>query len=246
MKCWKSLLALAVISIWFPLFFLLRYESLLWGILLTLWVATVLWIGMRFIQRDSEIRQRAVIQSIERTAIKTLNHHRHDWMNDLQILYGYIQLGKHDKTVGCVGRIKERMEVESKIATLGIPSLVFYLQSFRTIGSNIELEVVVLNDLQLADRMRQEDSETWVSAIMQTIRAYQYSNLAPSGESRKLILTLYEEHGEVVAHFEGEGSQVDSEVLQKQIHNVVQSDRITTKQLQSSQASIQLRVPCDT
>ncbi|MGF7047201.1 sensor histidine kinase regulating citrate/malate metabolism [Paenibacillus sp. DS2015] len=201
---------------------------------------------MRSIQRNSEVKQKVAIRSIEQTAIKTLNHHRHDWMNELQILYGYIQLGKHDKSVGCVGRIKERMEVESKISTLGIPSLVFYLQSFRTIGSNIELEVVVLNDLQLADRMRQEDSEIWVSAIMQTVRAYQYSHFVTSGESRKLILTLYEEQGEVVAHFEGEGSQVDSEMLQKQIHNVVQSGRLTTKQLQSSQASIQLRVPCDT
>lgn len=246
MKSWKSLLTLAVISIWFPLFFLLRYESLLWCILLILWVAAVLWIGMIYFQRDSEVKRRAVIQSIEQTAIKTLNHHRHDWMNDLQILYGYIQLGKHDKSVGCVGRIKERMEVESKIAMLGIPSLVFYLQSFRTIGSNLELEVVVLNDLYLADRMRQEDSETWISAIMQTIEAYQYSNLVASGESRKLILTLYEEHGEVVAQFEGGGSQVDSEMLQKQIHNVVRSNRLITKHLQSSQASFQLRVPCDT
>ncbi|OAB38951.1 hypothetical protein PMSD_03165 [Paenibacillus macquariensis subsp. defensor] len=246
MKSWKKLRALAIISTWIPLSLVIWYPALIWYILLTLWVATVLWITISSIHRQSEREQRLVVQSIEQTAINTLNHHRHDWMNDLQILYGYIQLGKHDKTIDCVGRIKERIYLEGKLSKLGIPSLVFYLQSFRTIGSNVELEVNIADDLHLSGRMKQDDIENWVSAIVEAIRAYQYGELTPLGETRKLTLSFYEENGDAVAYFEGEGSHVDPEVLQQQIHNVGRSSSIKAEQVYSSQASFQLRVPCDT
>lgn len=245
MKSWKKLWAIAIISTWIPLFFVIWYPALLWYILLTLWVATVLWIVITTIHRQNERERQLVILSIEQTAIKTLNHHRHDWMNDLQILYGYIQLGKHDKLLDCVGRIKERMLIEAKIAKLGIPSLVFYLQSFRTTGSNVELEVNIADDLHLSGRLKQDDTENWVSAIVEAMRAYQYGELPPLGESRKLTLSLYEEDGEVVAFFEGEGSFSDREVLQQQINNVVRSKNIKIEQVYTAQASFQLRVPCD-
>ncbi len=247
MKSWKKLWALATMSTWIPLSLVIWYPALIWYILLTLWVATVLWVVITSIHRQNESEQRLVIQSIEQTAIKTLNHHRHDWMNDLQILYGYIQLGKHDKTIDCVGRIKERIYLDGKIAKLGIPSLVFYLQSFRTIGSNVELEINIADELQLSGRMKQEDTEKWVSAIVEAIRAYQYGERSSWGETRKLTLSFYEEDGEVVALFEGEDSHVDpEEVLQQQIHNVVRNNGKKPEQVYSTQGSFQLRVPCDT
>ncbi|OAB46654.1 Spo0B domain-containing protein [Paenibacillus glacialis] len=246
MKSWKKLWALAIISTWIPLSLVIWYPALVWYILLTLWMATVLWIVIASIHRQNEREQRLVVQSIEQAAIKTLNHHRHDWMNDLQILYGYMQLGKHDKTIDCVGRIKERMYLEGKIAKLGIPSLVFYLQSFRTIGSNVELEVNIADDLYLGGRMKPDDTQEWVSAIVESIRAFQYGELSSWGETRKLTLSLYEEDGEVVAFFEGEGSHVDPEILQQQIHNVVRSHQVKAEQIYSTQGSFQLRVPCDT
>lgn len=245
MKSWRKLWAIAVLSTWIPLFFVIWYPALLWYIVLTLWMATVLWIVITTIHRQYEKEQQLVIQSLEQTALKTLNHHRHDWMNDLQILYGYIQLGKHDKLLDCVGRIKERMLIEGKIAKLGIPSLVFYLQSFRTTGSNVELEVNIADDLHLSGRLKQDDTENWVSAIVEAIRSYQYGELASLGESRKLTLSLYEEDGEVIAFFEGEGPNGELKVPQQQINNVVRSQEVRTEQIYSSQTSLKLRVPCD-
>jgi stage 0 sporulation protein B (sporulation initiation phosphotransferase) len=245
-KSWKRLWALAVISTWIPLVLVIWYPSIIGGILLILWIAAVLWVVITCIHRQNEKEQRLVIQSVEQTAIKSLNHHRHDWMNDLQILYGYIQLGKHDKLVQCVGRIKERMEIEGKIAKLGIPSLVFYLQSFRTIGSNVELEINIADDLHLSGRINEDDTENWVTAIVESIRVYQYVGLVSWGESRKLTLSLYEEDGEIVIFFEGDGLNGDPEVLEQQIHNVVRSNRIRMEQFNSSSSSFQLRVPCDT
>ncbi|MFD2880227.1 Spo0B domain-containing protein [Paenibacillus rhizoplanae] len=80
-------------------------------------------------RRQYEEELRIQENTLQQAANRTLNHHRHDWMNDLQVLYGYIQLGKPDKSVQCVERIKERIALDSRIAKLGVPSLVFYLQS---------------------------------------------------------------------------------------------------------------------
>ncbi|AOZ91899.1 Spo0B domain-containing protein [Paenibacillus crassostreae] len=245
MKSWTRLWLLAVISIWIPIFLVIRYSSFLAYVLLVLWVAIFLGIIITFIHRQNEKEKRLIIQSVEQTAIKSLNHHRHDWMNDLQIMYGYIQLKKYDKSIECVGRIKERMELEGKIAKLGIPSLVFYLQSFRTIGSNVELEVHVADDLHLNGRIMGNDAEDWVSAIVECIRIYQYKGKISWEECRKLTLSLYEENGEIVALFECDHVISNYGDLEQEIHNVVRRNRIRMEQLKSSAFSFQLRVLCD-
>ncbi|MEC0241569.1 Spo0B domain-containing protein [Paenibacillus dokdonensis] len=209
-----------------------------------IWVAAVLAGGYMLIIRRHEQEQQALLRSFEEAAIRTLNHHRHDWMNDLQILYGYIQLGKIDKAVHCVERIKERMNQESKISKLGIPSLVFYLQSFRTSNSNLELEIAVDHDMQL-DKLSPQDGVDLAAVIMQTIRAYQYSGRVSWGDTRKLLLSLRQEGADIIVSFEEDGSMGDPEMLKQQIYNVVQGKKMKAEQLHPSQASFQLRVPCE-
>ncbi|MGN7359853.1 Spo0B domain-containing protein [Paenibacillus sp. SAF-054] len=244
MKSWKTLLAIFAISVAVPLFFVIQYRSVVWSILLVLWVAAVFAGGFILLTRLHEKEQQALLRSFEQAAIRTLNHHRHDWMNDLQILYGYIQLGKIDKAVQCVERIKERMNQESKISKLGIPSLVFYLQSFRTSGSSLELEITVDPDIQL-DKLSPEDGADLAAVIMQTVRAYQYSGRVSWGDTRKLLLTLRQEDTDVIVSFEEDGSMGDPELLKQQIYKVVQGKRMKAEQLHPSQASFQLRLPCE-
>ncbi|WP_341480135.1 Spo0B domain-containing protein [Paenibacillus dendrobii] len=227
-----------------PLYFVIQDKSLIWSIVLVLWVAAVLAGGYKVIARRRDQEQQALLRSFEEAAIRTLNHHRHDWMNDLQILYGYIQLGKIDKAVQCVERIKERMNQESKISKLGIPSLVFYLQSFRTSNSNLELEIAVDQDMQL-DKLNPQVGTELAAVIMQTVRAYQYSGKVSWGDTRKLLLSLRQDGSEIIVSFEGDGSMGDPEILKQQIYNVVQGKRMKAEQLHPSQASFQLRVPCE-
>jgi len=64
--------------------------------------------------------------------IDTLSHARHDWLNDLQLIIGYVQLRKYDKLAGCVDMLKQRMALESRAAKLGHPGLVEALLTYRT------------------------------------------------------------------------------------------------------------------
>ncbi len=81
--------------------------------------------------------------------IQTVNHHRHDWVNDLQLLFGYISMKKYDRLPAYVDTIKEKVTNDSAIAQLGVPSLVAYLLTYRTHKHSVSLDVQLGHDVQL-------------------------------------------------------------------------------------------------
>ncbi|KWX80002.1 hypothetical protein AMQ84_05295 [Paenibacillus riograndensis] len=243
MKSWKWLIWAVMLSVMLPLGLLYWHTSLLTCLLLAVWVAAVLAYSFFYNRRHFEEELRLQEKTLQQAANRTLNHHRHDWMNDLQVLYGYIQLGKPDKSLECVGRIKERIALDSRIAKLGIPSLVFYLQSFRTLRSSLELEVQVEEGLQLENKLSPDTGEELTQVIMQTVRAYQYSGLAPEGDTRKLLLGFAQDGGDILISFESEGDHGDPELLQGQIYNIVQGKIIKAEQSGRGKPNVELRLP---
>ena len=128
---------------------------------LVLWGAALgVYTAMSASRRQHERFER-MLEHAHTSSIQTLSHHRHDWMNELQVLYGYLRLGKPDKAVEIVDRIRVRMDHDSRLSHIGNPKLSVYLLSFRTICDSIRLEVVPEDGLQLgrtpaeADRIAQ-------------------------------------------------------------------------------------------
>lgn len=200
---------------------------------------------VKYISKKAEAERKQLLESVQRTAAATLGHHRHDWMNDLQILYGYIQLGKYDKLAGCVDRIKERMVADSKISRLGIPSLVFFLHSFRELNRSVQLEVSIADDLQLGDLLTVEDAEEFTEAIIETIRAYQFSGRSSWGEVLHLKLSLCREGGEVLAIFERDGGSAENaDILKRHLDLWNSGKRVLAEQVDPKLISLRLRVAC--
>ncbi|WP_238652078.1 Spo0B domain-containing protein [Paenibacillus piscarius] len=245
MKSWKSIIWAVMLSVVLPLGLVYWHTSLFTCLLLGVWVAAVLAFSFVYNRRHYEEELRIQENTLQQAANRTLNHHRHDWMNDLQVLYGYIQLGKPDKSVQCVERIKERIALDSRIAKLGVPSLVFYLQSFRTFRSSLELDIQVEEGLNLEDKLSPETGSELTSVIMQTVRAYQYSGITPQGETRRLQLSFSQEGKDVLVSFRGEGEEGHPELLQEQIYNIVQGKIMKAEQVQPAKGYVELRLPLE-
>ncbi|KGE18286.1 Spo0B domain-containing protein [Paenibacillus wynnii] len=245
MESWKSAIWAVLLSVTLPLGLVYWQTSLLTCLLLVIWITAVLVFSSFWNRRHYERELQKQERSLQQAAIRTLNHHRHDWMNDLQVLYGYIQLGKPDKTVRTVERIKERIALDSRIAKLGVPSLVFYIQSFRTHSTNLELEVIVEDELNLENKLTHEAQDELTAVITQTVRAFQYSGLAPQGEARKLIIGFTQDGGDILISFEGEGIHGNPALLQGQIYNIVQGKIMRAETLGHNQATVQLRLPLE-
>lgn len=243
MKSWKNAIAAAMLSVAAPMVVLYIAPSVWTMALLFLWIAGVLAAVQIWNTRHYERERKAQELSLQQASIRTLNHHRHDWMNELQVLYGYIQLGKPDKSVQCVERIRERMAVDSRISKLGIPALVFYLQSFRTFGGSLQLEVEIEEELQLAGRMKPEDGEELASMVSRIVRAYQYGGLAPQGESRKLVLSFREENGDLIVGFTAFAPSGSESMLKQQLDSILDKTKWKAEQKEPGGASFQLRLP---
>ena len=178
-----------------------RIASLL---LCLIWVvaAAAVWIAVERKEHAYQLDQ--AVQLMQEASIRTLNHHRHDWMNELQVLYGYIRLQKPDKTVQCVERIKDRMMMESRIAKLGEPALVLFLQSFRTASQSLQLDVILEEEVDWT--MLGSDSASLAEVLRELVDAYRLGIQPGHGDAPRLMLEFAQYEGvvEVAMQLTGE------------------------------------------
>ncbi|AWB45715.1 hypothetical protein DCC85_16975 [Paenibacillus sp. CAA11] len=239
----KTVTIAAAVLLAAPLVLFYFNRVLILHLVLILWVLAVIAGYLKYVKVQHEREKHLLMESLQRTASATLGHHRHDWMNDLQILYGYIRLGKHDKLIQSVERIKARMAEESKISKLGVPSLVYYLQSFREMNKSVQLDTHIEDELSLGSLLDQQVADELTEAVMDMIRIFQYAGRASWGESLKLDLSIYREGGEAVIRFEQEGTHSNPDTLWQNIEEALRGKHIYA--CKASEANgYELRMPC--
>ncbi|WP_028611815.1 Spo0B domain-containing protein [Paenibacillus harenae] len=230
----------AAASVLLPCAAVLIWPSRLWltaVFLVWLIAAAICWIGAE--RKEHAERTTRTIQSLQSAAIRTLNHHRHDWMNDLQVVYGYIRLNKLDKTIEYVEKISGRMAVESSISKLGVPSLVSYIQSFRTISNSLELQVVINGDIHLNEITAEADQIA--DSIIHTINAYRFAVKPNSGSSAVLKLELTLDHEALYAAFYYEGELMNEQQWKQKIQQQLEGAAMKPINLEQPYGKVLLR-----
>ncbi|MDF2670164.1 MAG: hypothetical protein K0R67_2470 [Paenibacillus sp.] len=178
--------------------------------------------------------------------IDVINHLRHDWMNDIQVLYGYLRLNKHDKLMAFMETIKQKAARESMISKLGVTELIVYLYSFRVQCPQIELEVELEQDFQLKELpVEAEQVAELVIAILDCFKTLTYES--DCGETYHLQLEWNVEEAALTLRFDFRGES-DQDTLQRQIaarvaavneHMLVQMET----EFESQWATLTIRVP---
>ena len=135
--------------------------------------------------------------------VQTINRLRHDWMNDVQVLYGYLKLKKYDKMNDYVETIVQKMIRESLISRLGIPSLVVYLQSFRAVCSSVELQVELPEPLDLNELP--VDPYGVAEMMMRIMDGFKRFAIPRGGEPNRLFLRLSAEGERLWIRFDYRG-----------------------------------------
>ncbi|TNJ67663.1 hypothetical protein FE784_04585 [Paenibacillus hemerocallicola] len=159
----------------------------------------------------------------EELFMQTINHLRHDWMNDIQVLYGYLKLKKYDKMHDYMEILKDKMFRESGISKLGIPSLIVYLQSFRVRCRSIRLDVELDPELHLA--ALPVDAQTVTDTITAVIEAIvSHADMPADGEPGKLLLRLCVREQVLAIGFEYNGSY-DGSGLERELGGLLSPSR---------------------
>ncbi|WP_229692228.1 Spo0B domain-containing protein [Paenibacillus radicis (ex Gao et al. 2016)] len=200
--------------------------------------AAVLWVWAE--RRGHSERMTQTIHSLQASGIRTLNHHRHDWMNDLQVLYGYIRMQKLDRTADYVEKIKDRMVAESNIAKLGVPSLVSYIQSFRTITNSLQLQVKNEQNIQLNEWP--DGGQPIADTLIKLISAYRLAVKTGYGDAAVLTIELTRnEDGVLYASFYYAGEINGEQHLADQIKKQLEGALLQPVELDRPQEKIVLK-----
>lgn len=178
------------------------------------------WIGISLrLNRQLKKLLRDTREAQYEEIVRTIDHHRHDWMNDVQVLFGYIQLNKHEKLLAYINKIIEQMRRESLISKLGIPFLVAYLISFRANTNALVLHVRLEQDITLA---KLGDRGIRVAQlIVDLVEAYKSSAGHGEGDANQLFITLNVWDGQLFIGFEYDGIS-DIEKLRKLLQGIIE------------------------
>ncbi|MEX1029613.1 MAG: Spo0B domain-containing protein [Paenibacillaceae bacterium] len=151
--------------------------------------------------------------------IRTIDHHRHDWMNDVQVLFGYIQLNKRDKLITYIEKICDQIRYEGLISKLGIPFLIAYFISFRAntnaliLHVRLEQEVSLVKFGELGIRIAQ--------SIITFVEAYKSAARYGEGDANQLSITMNEWDEQLFIGFEYDGIS-DIERLRSSLQEIIE------------------------
>jgi stage 0 sporulation protein B (sporulation initiation phosphotransferase) len=78
--------------------------------------------------------------------INHMKHYRHDWLNHIQIIKGYLSLGKVDVAQKFLDHVIINSHYESKISQLGNVDLAYHLLTYNWTQDRVVLEVEIEDD----------------------------------------------------------------------------------------------------
>jgi stage 0 sporulation protein B (sporulation initiation phosphotransferase) len=220
MKNWKRTRILSLSTMFMALAVLAALSSArALSIALVLIILASWLLSVRAEKRQNEDRTEWLIDQQQRSFIRTLNHHRHDWLNDLQLLFGYVRLKKYDKLVDTVEKIKDKMARESMIAKLGYTPLSLFLLAFRTQpGHHFQLNVEVSGEVNLL-ALPFNPNLVYV-AIEELVRCFQQTAKPSYHEANQLNLSLQMNEERLLIRLEYIGEYSPDE-LRKQLETTI-------------------------
>lgn len=92
--------------------------------------------------------------------VDLLRHYRHDWMNELQVIMGYAQMGKIEKVQQKIEQSVENARLERELQSMSLPRTVLWLTRFKWRFDNYQLiikldlsEPLTVDDRQLSEQL---------------------------------------------------------------------------------------------
>lgn len=156
----------------------------------------------------------ALVEEERKKFLESLRHQRHDWLNHFQVLLGYIKLQRYDLCEEYIKRVTESTNNESRIAGLGIPSLVVYLQTYNALYKDMKLEVEVPELVDLRELSNQQQKKIY-QLMKGIINLYRTHSLDNEGLPNTLVVVLQKLEESLYISIEYEGHLSADECLQE-------------------------------
>lgn len=176
--------------------------------------------------------------------IRLLGHHRHDWMNELQVLYGYAKLKRYDNLPDYMDKIKTTALHDSYLSKLGNPALIVYLLEKRIEGGSCSVEVELEQEIDLRKvDMEEEELHALVSGLADRLIACSGSAMDEPGI---LSIGFDGEEGELLVDFVYQG-EADWGKMEEEVRRFLERRRrgfeIREEEFGGDRAIVALAIP---
>ena len=178
----------AVLSIAAGFILILINDSSLGKIISFLLIMLSFYMFLKAERKENVLRIAELDEHKDRIMMKTLSHYRHDWMNDLQVLFGYVKLKKYDKLPPYLEKIKGKLSTESDIANLGNTALSLLLLSYRMNSQHYELIVSMDKSIRMNDIPIRPDKV--VQFVREVLHIFQIAAVPSPEERNELELSI--------------------------------------------------------
>lgn len=149
-------------------------------------------------------------QTRDEMLLAIINHHRHNWLNDLQLLFGYTQLKKYDRLESFIEKLKERLENERMMSRIPIPSLAIDLLYFLHQHHKFELTINMMQDHPLYSIPHYREKLRKV--MLDTLYMYDRLAVMPADGHNDLSVDAQIDHAGMAFHFAYTGLYVTERV----------------------------------
>ncbi|GGJ84058.1 hypothetical protein GCM10007063_03190 [Lentibacillus kapialis] len=171
----------------------------------------------------------------ETDVIQMLRHYRHDLMNHLQIVQGYLSMGKIEEAQKKLRNYTEELQEERKLVNLDAPRFALYILQFYFLHTNFRLTYhirTVAENLQSVDELLAEQCEKIMERIVMSSDAMQLY---------ELDILLYDADQDMIeVDFTLNGKIPDVQAFTKSIENIVGD---VTIQHQDNEVKCRVRIP---
>ncbi len=172
----------------------------------------------------------------EWTVLEALRHARHDWMNDIQLVKGYLSLNKIDEAVRAADHIIVKAVQESKLCNLGMPGMAEMFITFNWEQHSFLLEFEIDDEL-VVPKVDDEKAVQFFSRLFSVLDQHieEYSG-------QYLYAHFSEKEGRLSARIEWTGEVKDRALLVETISSLPAIPSLESNVLESSGRDILMEV----
>ena len=121
--------------------------------------------------------------------LESLSLQRHDWLNHVQVIMGYLKLKRYDLCEDYMLKITEMTNNESRIAALGHDELVSFLLTYPALHKEMKLEFQVPKLINL-NGFGHDEKQRFCYLVRGIIETYREFSLPNEGLPNSLVIEL--------------------------------------------------------
>ena len=164
------------------------------------------------------------------TIIRALQHARHDWMNHIQLIKGYIALGRTEEAERVIEQAVMQAKQEAHLCNLSLPEFSKMLITFNWEAHAFQLEYEVL-DMNIRTGTDDHYLASWMSSLFSLIE-----NNIETYAANHLYLSMEEAEQGIRFFFEFSGIITNAEVLTKELKEILSVPCVRQSKIHSHSA----------